>query len=143
MNEKKCKFLFLDIGLVQRACNLSLQLLFEKDLLLINDGALAEQFVGQELLATMGKEEENTLFAWNREEKSSTAEVDYLIAVNANIVPIEVKAGATGSLRSLKIFLEEKKVPLGIQISEKPFSRQGNILSLPFYLIEQLPRLVL
>jgi predicted AAA+ superfamily ATPase len=141
-NEKKCKLLFLDIGLVQRACNLGLELLFKEDLLLINDGALAEQFVGQELLAYMGKEEENALYSWVREEKSSSAEVDYLIAINGRIVPIEVKAGAIGSLRSLKLFMSEKKVPIGVRISEAPFSPHGPIVSIPFYLIEELPRLL-
>lgn len=142
MNEKKFKLLFLDIGLVKRACNLDVELLLKEDLLLINKGALAEQFVGQELLAYTGKEEANTLFFWIREEKSSSAEVDYLTAVDAHIVPIEVKAGAIGSLRSLKIFLSEKKSSLGIRISETPFSRVDDVLNIPFYLIEQLPRLV-
>lgn len=141
MNEKKCKYLFLDVGLVQRACNLGLELLFKEDLLLINDGALAEQFVGQELLAYIGKEEANDLFSWIREEKSSSAEIDYLVAVDSQIVPIEVKSGAIGSLRSLKIFLAEKKIPFGVRISEIPFSFSNNVLSIPFYMIEQLPRL--
>lgn len=142
MNEKKCKFLFLDIGLVKRACNLDLDLLFKEDLILINDGVLAEQFVGQELLAYMGKEEINTLFSWVREERSSSAEIDYLIAIDSQIVPIEVKARAIGSLRSLKIFLSEKKISLGVRISEAPLSLYENILSIPFYLIEEFPRLV-
>ncbi len=142
MNEKKCKYLFLDIGLVQRSCNLGLDLLFKEDLILINNGGLAEQFVGQELLAYMGKEEGNNLFSWVREEKSSSAEIDYLIAVESQIVPIEVKSGAIGSLRSLKIFLDEKKVPFGVRISENPFSFNQRVLSVPFYLIEQLSRLV-
>lgn len=142
MNEKKFKMLFLDIGLVKRACNLDLELLFNEDLLLINDGALAEQFVGQELLSYMGKEERNTLFFWIREQKNSSAEVDYVIAVNSLIVPVEVKAGATGSLRSIKIFLSEKKIPLGVRISEHPFSLEQQILSIPLYLISELSRLV-
>jgi predicted AAA+ superfamily ATPase len=142
-NEKKCKLLFLDIGLVQRACNLSLELLFNNDLTLINDGALAEQFVGQELLAYRGKNEANALYSWVREEKSSSAEVDYLIEVNGAIVPIEVKSGAIGSLRSLKLFMSEKKIPIGIRISEAPFSTNGQICSVPFYLIEEIPRLLL
>jgi predicted AAA+ superfamily ATPase len=140
MNEKKCKLLFLDIGLVQRACNLGLELLFKKDLLLINQGALAEQFVGQELLASMGTKEANALYSWVREEKSSSAEIDFLIAVESQIVPIEVKAGAIGSLRSLKLFLAEKKIPLGVRVSEAPFHFSDPILSIPFYMIEQLPR---
>lgn len=141
-NEKKCKFLFLDVGLVKRACNLGLELLFKEDLMLINDGQLAEQFVGQELLAYLLKDEMNGLFTWKREEKSSSAEVDFLVAVDSCIVPIEVKAGVTGKLQSLKIFLSEKKLPLGVRISELPLSLQQNVLSLPLYLIEQLPRLV-
>lgn len=141
-NEKKCKFLFVDIGLVKRACNLSLDLLFAEDLLLINDGMLAEQFVGQELLAYFYKEEANGLFAWKREEKSSSAEVDFLINVDSLIVPVEVKAGAIGSLKSIKLFLSERKLPIGLRISEKRLSLEQNILSIPFYLIEQIPRLL-
>lgn len=142
VNEKKCKYLFLDVGLAQRACNLGLELLFKENLILINDGALAEQFVGQELIAYTRREVADNLFSWLREEKNSSAEIDFLIAVDSHIVPIEVKAGAIGSLRSLKIFLSEKKCPLGVRISETPFSLTQNILSIPFYLIEQLPRLV-
>ncbi len=78
-NEKKCKFLFLDVGLVKRACNLDLELLFKEDLLLINDGIMAEQFVGQELLSSTGTDEINGLFSWVREQHSSSAEIDFLI----------------------------------------------------------------
>jgi len=142
VNEKKCKFLFLDVGLVKRACQLDLELIFKEDLFLINDGALAEQFVGQELIAYGGSREANILFSWVREEKSSSAEIDYLVSVNSWIVPIEVKSRAIGSLRSLQIFLSEKKILYGVRISEAPFSLNKNILSVPFYLIEELPRLV-
>lgn len=141
-NEKKCKLLFLDIGLVERACNLGLDLLFNEDLFLINDGALAEQFAGQELLAYMGKEEANALYSWARDEKSSRAEIDYLVNVNGKIVPIEVKAGAIGSLRSLKIFMSENNTPMGVRISANPFGQNGSILSIPFYMIEEIPRLL-
>jgi predicted AAA+ superfamily ATPase len=141
-NEKKCKFLFLDVGLVKRACNLGLDLVFKQDLMLINDGALAEQFVGQELLAYFHKDDMNGLYAWKREEKSSSAEVDFLVAIDSQIIPIEVKAGSTGKLKSLKIFLSERNLPLGIRISELPLSLRDQVLSLPLYLIEQLPRLL-
>jgi uncharacterized protein len=110
--------------------------------MLINDGALAEQFVGQELMAITGVDEANGLFSWKREEKNSSAEIDFLIQVGSKLVPIEVKAGAIGSLKSLKIFLEEKKVSFGLRISESPFILTSNILIIPFYLIEELPRLV-
>jgi predicted AAA+ superfamily ATPase len=141
MNEKKLKLLFLDIGLVKRACNLDVEILMKQDLLLINQGGLAEQFVGQELLAYTGKKEVDTLFAWTRDSKGSQAEVDYLVAMGSYILPIEVKAKTSGALRSLRIFLSEKKSPFGIRISEVPFSFYDKVLSIPFYMIEQIPRL--
>lgn len=103
---------------------------------------MAEQFVGQELLASTGTDEINGLFSWVREQHSSSAEIDFLIAVGSQIIPIEVKAGALGTLGSLKIFLSEKKCPLGVRISENRLSLREGILSIPFYLIEELPRLV-
>ncbi len=142
-NFKKFKLLFLDIGLLKRATKLDLELLFSENLMLLNRGALAEQFVGQELLAYQDPYDEPQLFYWSREEKSSTAEVDYLINIHANIVPIEVKSGKTGSLKSLHILMREKKLPLGIRISEKKLYLHNNILSLPFYLIYRLPQLAL
>ena len=98
-----------------------------------------------ELLAYMGREESNSLFSWVRQEKSSSAEIDFLIAIGSQMVPIEVKAGATGSLRSLRIFLEEKNISLGVRISKSPLSLGGeklDILSVPFYMIEELHRLI-
>ena len=75
--------LFLDVGLVKRATKLDIELLFSKDLMLLNRGALAEQFVGQELLSYQDPYDEPSLFYWERDKKNSTAEVDYLINVNS------------------------------------------------------------
>jgi hypothetical protein len=49
----------------------------------------------------------NNLFFWIREQKNSSAEVDYLIAVGSSILPVEVKAGSIGSLRSLRYLISE------------------------------------
>ena len=70
------------------------------------------------------------------------AEVDYVINVEADIVPVEVKAGETGKLKSLRLFMKEKKAKLGVRISQEPLSYHDNILSIPFYMIENLKRLV-
>jgi predicted AAA+ superfamily ATPase len=141
VNEKKFKLLFLDIGLVKRACRLEAQLLLNKNIMFLNDGAFAEQLVGQELLAYHEKHEKPELYFWNREQKNSHAEVDYLSILDGKIVPIEVKSGATGRLKSIRIFMEEKKITLGVRISEAPLSFQDGLLSVPFYLISELPRI--
>jgi uncharacterized protein len=138
----KFKPLFLDIGLVQRALQVDPELMMASDLIHIHRGALAEQFVGQEFLAYADFFREEKLFFWEREKQSSSAEVDYVITVGQHIVPIEVKAGTQGHLKSLIQFMKEKKSLLGIRISQHPLSFKDNILSVPFYMIEQIPRLV-
>lgn len=142
IQEKKFKLLFLDIGLVNCTTQLSAEILMQKDILLVHQGAIAEQFVGQELLAYAPPHHENQLVYWDRAKGSSMAEIDYVIAINANIYPIEVKSGATGRLRSLQRFIDEKSSPFGIRISQKPLSWDKRILSIPLYLISELPRLI-
>jgi predicted AAA+ superfamily ATPase len=141
-NLKKFKLLFLDVGLAKRAMNLDLALLFEENLMLVNQGALAEQFVGQELLSLASSHEMTRLFFWIREETGSSAEVDYIFNIGAKIIPIEVKSGASGKMKSLTIFMKEKKSEVGIQISQAPLSYQDKILTIPFYMISQIPRLI-
>ena len=141
-NEKKFKLLFLDLGLVKRACRLDPELLLQEDLLLLNNGALAEQLVGQELLAYQDQHLIPELYCWIREQKNSSAEIDYLTIIDGQIIPVEVKSGTTGKLKSLKIFMEEKKSTIGVRVSQHMLSYENNILSVPFYLLKELPRLI-
>ncbi len=142
MKEKKFKLLFLDIGLVKAAQMLDIELLQQKDLLLLNRGMLAEQFVGQELLAYADPYLPIKLYYWEREKKGSEAEIDYVININDKILPIEVKAGKTGSLRSLQLFLSEKNQTIGLRFSMHRLSFDGRILSVPLYMMHEVKRLV-
>lgn len=142
MNEKKLKLNFLDIGLMQNVCGLQAQISLESNFIQVNNGSVTEQFVGQELRAYNDKHEPSRLFFWAREKKGSSAEVDYVINVESQILPVEVKAGKEGTLKSLKIFLKEKKTKLGIRVSQDKISYYEQILSVPLYMIEQIPRLV-
>lgn len=103
-NQKKFKASMLDIGLMQRLCQVPVELeLQQENLLAMYRGKLAEQFVAQELLAWHSSE----LFYWAREARGSSAEVDFLVVRQGNIYPVEVKSGAGGSLRSLHLMLEK------------------------------------
>jgi predicted AAA+ superfamily ATPase len=105
---KAFKLLFLDIGLMQHLCGIDPNsVLNEKNILHIYRGALAEQFVGQELLAGETSSGENRLYYWSRNKKSSNAEVDYLIVRDGIIYPVEVKSGPAGKLKSMHLFLSE------------------------------------
>ncbi len=103
-NPKKFKASFLDIGLLQRICQVPIELELQHDnLLALYQGRLAEQFVAQELLAWHGAD----LFYWARNARGSTAEVDYLAVRKGEIYPVEVKSGSGGSLRSLHLMLKQ------------------------------------
>ena len=141
VKSKVQKLLYLDIGMLQTALKVDPLLFFREDLTLIHSGALAEQFVGQELIAYANPYDRMQLHFWEREKKDSSAEVDYILPLGPHIIPIEVKAGPTGKLRSLHVFLEEKKAPFGIRICGSPPQKSHPIITLPFYLISQLHRL--
>lgn len=102
-NDKRFKAAMLDIGLLQNLCQVPADLeMREDDLLAIYRGKLAEQFVAQELIANHNSK----LFYWAREKRGSNAEVDYLAVREGKIVPIEVKSGAGGRLRSLHLMMD-------------------------------------
>ena len=142
VNEKIFKFLFLDIGLLQRANQVNPTDLLSGDILQINSGMLAEQFVGQELLANHPYYEAGKLYFWKRDKLGSQAEIDYVALMNNQIIPIEVKAGKTGRLKSLRQFMLDNDIPLGVRFSQDNLSFENNILTVPFYLLSELPRLL-
>lgn len=102
-SDKKFKNIFIDIGLMNRVMGIDYnEALSHKNLLGIYRGQLAEQFVGQEF-ATQSN---NQLYYWARDAKNSQAEVDYLMLINGNYYPVEVKDGPSGKLRSLHKYRE-------------------------------------
>jgi predicted AAA+ superfamily ATPase len=133
-NPKKRKLLLLDTGIFQRLLGLNIsEILFEDDFDAINKGAIAEQYVGLELLKSFSCYRQENLYFWHREAKSSNAEVDYVVQQQENIVPVEVKSGKKGSMQSLYLFMAEKKAPLGIRFSLENYSSYENIKVLPLY----------
>jgi uncharacterized protein len=142
MNAKKFKLLFLDIGLCKYSSELDAQIYTENDLVLLDKGTLAEQFVGQELLAYKENYRQSSLYYWEREKAGSSAEVDFVINVGSKIYPLEVKSGKTGRLKSLQVFMNEKNLKYGVRISQHPLGLDKNILSVPLYMISQLPRII-
>lgn len=135
-NRSVRKMLLLDTGIFQRLLQLNMgELLTETDFDLINKGSIAEQYVGLELLKAASSYRQEELFYWHREAKSSNAEVDYVVQKSEDIIPIEVKSGKKGSMRSITIFMEEKKSPYGIRCSIENFAEINNIHIIPIYAI--------
>jgi hypothetical protein len=124
---------------------------------LVNEGAIAEQFIGQHLQDILSTSPNRELTYWLREGRATNAEVDYVVALNGRIIPIEVKAGASGSLKSLHQFAGEKSTPLAVRFDgglpskqtintrirkgEKNIDVDYELVSLPLYLVERLAEL--
>lgn len=132
VNPKMQKMLLFDTGIYQRLIGLDLAtVMLDADF--INKGAIAEMFVGLELLKGADMHDRTSLYYWQREAKSSNAEVDYVIQRQHDVIPLEVKSGKTGSMKSLYLFLEEKKRPFGIRLSLENFGEMGQIHIVPLY----------
>lgn len=109
---------------------------------------MIEHLIGQELLAFQ-HDALSVLHFWVREKKSSIAEVDYLFPFEGELIPIEVKAGSEGKLRSLHLFMDEVPHKIAVrfyagEISITPTEtlkgKKYHLLSLPYYLTSQLEK---
>lgn len=154
--KKFFKAISLDCGLVSAELGLSLhQLSSVSELTLVNNGGLAEQLVGQQLRTLFPPFVPPMLNYWQRTEIGANAEIDYVIQHRNHIVPVEVKAGKAGTLKSLHEFMQRKGKKLAVRVNSD-FPSLGSVqvkipgdstlvytlLSLPFYLLGQIHRLI-
>ena len=141
---------FLDIGLCTHALRLTRDQLQAKLVSSSFSGGLSEALVAQELLASDSRHR-GPLFFWTREEKGASAELDFLIPSGGRILPVEVKSGSHGSLKSLHQFLRRSGTDVGIRIYGGPLRLDRHrvllpdgtelryrLLSVPFYLTFKL-----
>ncbi|MBQ6566869.1 MAG: DUF4143 domain-containing protein, partial [Treponema sp.] len=120
----------------RRACRKPRRAAFRQlYLAVINKGALAETFVGTELMKAAPCYEKPELYCWHREQAGSNAEVDYVIQNGSDIIPIEVKASKKGSMQSLRQFLRLKGRNWGIRTSLENFCEYEDIRVYPLYAI--------
>lgn len=138
---KKQKMLLLDTGIFQRLLGLDITaILFEEGMNVVNKGAIAELFVGLELLKAASCYQQQTLYYWHRETASSHAEIDYVVQQRENIIPIEVKSGRKGAMQSLHLFLKEKNSKVGVRFSLENYGMYDNIWVYPLYAVADFAR---
>jgi predicted AAA+ superfamily ATPase len=125
------KLFVLDIGLLNAMAQIHPRVILDKNQILIEfKGALTEQFVAQELKIKFD------LFYWSSEK--STAELDFIIQKNQDLIPIEVKAEENLKAKSLKLFEEKLATKHATRISMSPYRKQDWLVNLPLYAIENL-----
>lgn len=136
-DEKKFKVFYFDIGIAQRILGLDIKQWILNPIQLANQGEVAEQFVAQEILAYSDFHKKGKLYYWHREAKSSNAEVDFVIAKDGEIIPVEVKSGNKGSMKGMNLFLESHPYSkVGLKISTGLFAKQDKLIEVPLYAIE-------
>lgn len=158
INHRIFKSFFLDCGLMNSACGIRwipLNDLKKKEF--INKGKIAEQFIAQHLVSLGSRNRSPVLTYWLREGRSKNAEVDFVVQLGQEIVPMAVKAGKSGILKSLQQFMIRKKTVCAVRFDLNPPSYQHvshllgqkgvsvkidfDLLSLPLYMVDQVDRI--
>ena len=131
------KLVFLDIALTQSILGLNTaEWLLNPDKQFVNKGEIVEAFVGQELMAYSNSIQKDDLYYWRNQKRGAEAEVDYVINLKQNLVPVEVKSGTGNTLKSMHQFLEKHPdSKFGIKFSTQNYNKFENVLSYPLYAI--------
>ncbi len=144
--KKSPRLQFLDTGLINHELNIQTEMLAMNDLNDAFRGAIIPHLVAQEMMSLNSTKSVKPVF-WVREKKQSSAEVDLVVLFNKLVIPIEIKSGKEGKLKSLHQFIEEAPHPYAVRMYAGKFSieqhttRSGKsyfLMNLPYYLSTKL-----
>lgn len=136
----------MDTGLMNYFLGVQAELLGTDDLNKVYQGTIIEHLAGQELLSGRFNILSSLSF-WVREKSTSVAEVDYIYSFDGKLIPVEVKSGKEGTLRSLHLFMQEAPHGLAIRVYGGVLSLQEvilesgkayRLLNLPYYLLSMI-----
>jgi len=138
----------LDTGMLNYFVGLQKEILGTEDLSSVYQGTMIEHITGQELLASQYSALHGIQF-WVREKNASSAELDYIYVYDGKLIPLEVKSGPTGKLRSLHQFMDMAPHnmavrfyagDLSISTVTTPEQKEFYLLNLPYFLVSQLEK---
>lgn len=145
--KKSPRLQFLDTGIVNYTLDIQAQMLGVSDLSDAFKGAIIPHLITQELLSLNTISSHKPHF-WVREKKQSSAEVDLVVNFQGKVIPIEIKSGSTGSLKSLHQFIDISTHPYAVRIYAGKFNVENHItpsgkpyllMNLPYYLGTKIP----
>lgn len=161
VDKSYCKILTIDSGLTLRLLgmstgadtNLKQQILTASTPELVNKGPLAELIAGLELIRYQTPNLRHEIYYWAREERNSLAEVDYVISPKGEVLPIEIKSGTKGGMKSLWLFMRAKKLTWAVRSSLENFGMltyidseaddsERQVIICPLYALSSLERLL-
>jgi uncharacterized protein len=140
--KKSPRLQFLDTGLVNHSLDIQAQMLGMQDLSTTFKGSIIPHLITQEVISlnTISSKKPNF---WVREKRQASSEIDLVISHKNLVIPIEIKSGSTGSLKSLHQFIERTNHPyavrmyagaFGIEKTKTPGGTPYLLMNLPYYL---------
>ena len=130
------KLYMADVGLLSALSGLSASAVLEPDRLFTEfRGSLTEQYAAMQLFTAFG----STPYYWTN--GGGTAEVDFVVQRERDIIPIEIKATRNLKSKSLRVFQDKYEPDLAVRSSLVPYARHGNLVDLPLYALQTLPTL--
>lgn len=148
--KKSPKLQFLDTGLLIHSLDVQAELIDVADLQGLFNGRLVEHHLIQEFAARFVQKDYNPRF-WVRQKGSSNAEVDLVYQHGSTVVPVEIKAGPQGRLRSLHQFIERSPHPYAVRFLRNAFSVEQHttsggkdyyLMNLPYFLMGRIAEYV-
>lgn len=140
--KKSPRLQFLDTGILNFDLNIQVDLLLIENLSKAYKGAIIPHILTQEIISLNTSNFHKPNF-WVRDKTQSSAEIDLILTYKDLIIPIEIKSGATGSLKSLHQFINQSNHPFAIRLYEgeykieKTKTPEGTpyfLMNLPYYL---------
>lgn len=144
--KKSPRLQFLDTGLLNYALGIQAQMIGFKDLADAHRGTIVQHIAYQELMA-LGEIRSIKPNFWVREKSQSTSEVDLAIQIGNKIMPVEIKAGPTGRLKSLHQFVNRSEHHYAIRLYGGRFTVDAlttpegtpyKLMNMPYFLAGKL-----
>lgn len=131
INDKFRKYIYLDTGLMLRILDLELGGAQQYSSLilagaaeeLVNKGGITEMVVGWEIVKNKSPRTQHDLFYWENLSEGTTSEVDYILAQDMKVLPLEVKSGISGKMKSLRLFMKKKHLDMAVRSSLENFGK--------------------
>ena len=145
-HKKSPRLQILDTGMLNYFVGIQRDVFGATDLNNVYQGTMIEHLVGQELLADQF-EALSSLNFWVKEKVTSTAEIDYIWPFDGKLIPIEVKSGKEGRLKSLHLFMDAAPHTMAVRFyagelhitqALTPAGKVYHLLNIPYYLTSQL-----
>jgi uncharacterized protein len=131
------KLFLVDTGLLAAMGDLDSRSLLEgNDIFEEFKGSLTEQYVLQQLIT----KKDWVTYYWSAPD--GQAEIDFVLQLSGNVIPLEVKAEENLKAKSLKVFADRFKTKISVRCSMKDYRKDEQLINLPLYAVLSLEKVL-